>query len=96
MRKSVLDVPKESKLINKQPLLGQAPTAAGEKDAVHVAIVGVRAAHFLNAGDLVGINEHGEASRQENKKIGVVDPFRRKSTPRGELVWLPSHLEKLI
>ena len=75
--------------INKRTLLGKPPETLGEKDAVHTAIVALRAGECLNRADWFKINEHGEAVEARNKKesVGVVDPFRDVMIPAGESFW---------
>ena len=63
--------------INKVKTLGKQPETLGEKDAVHVAIVSVRAGSYLDPGQKVGMNSDGEAV-WDNKGVGVVDPFLTK------------------
>lgn len=57
--------------------LGTVPKGDEGRDAVHVAIVPVRAAERLEGGSPVRLNSDGmaEACRAEDA-IGVVDPFR--------------------
>ena len=63
--------------------LGGLPPQNNTRDAVHVAIVAVKAARDLMPGDHVSI----DGSRQ-GKKIGIVDPFRDGIIKEGELFWL--------
>ena len=73
-------------MINKKNVLGKAPEAVGDKDAIHVAIVSVRAAGFIEPGKQVKLNEFNEAE-QCQKGVGAADPFR-KSITTGDIFWL--------
>ena len=80
-------------MINKKNVLGKTPQELGEKDAIHVAIVAVRADGVIHAGARVGMNEFGEAfeTYRSDKKVGVgvADPFRKnKIIATGEVFWL--------
>jgi len=74
-------------VINKKNVLGKEPHELGDKDAIHVAIVAVRASHLIKPGDRCGLNEFGEALRQA-AGVGVADPFRREPIARGQSFWL--------
>lgn len=74
--------------INKKALLGNAPIELGVKDAVHVAIVSLRAGQALNPGDHITLNADREAVKAEPKKaFGIVDPFLTEAVPRGTAFW---------
>ena len=77
-------------MINKKNLLGRAPLDAGDKDAIHVAIVAVRAANAIEPGQRCSLNEHREAIavRLGDKGVGIADPFRKGTILRGELFWM--------
>ena len=74
-------------MINKKNLLGKTPHELGDKDAVHVAIVAVRAACLIEPGARCGLNEHREAT-PDAKGCGVADPFRKDSITTGQSFWL--------
>jgi hypothetical protein len=74
-------------MINKKNVLGKAPEELGDKDAIHVAIVAVRAANVISPGERVGLNEHREAVSNP-KGVGVADPFRKGNITRGQHFWL--------
>jgi hypothetical protein len=74
-------------VINKKNVLGKTPVELGTKDAIHTAIVSVRAAKIIQPGERCGINEFGEAEPTGAKWVGVADPFR-DSIARGESFWL--------
>jgi hypothetical protein len=73
-------------MINKKDFLSQPPIELGIKDAVHVAIVSVRAGQHLSPGDECTMNEHGEAIK--GKGLGVVSPFVRGDVLCGQSFWL--------
>lgn len=74
-------------MINKKNLLGKKPQELGDKDAIHVAIVAVRAGLTVHPGARCGINEHREAV-PDDKGVGVADPFLKAPVMRGESFWL--------
>lgn len=71
-------------MINKKILLGKVPQELGMKDAVHVAIVSVRAAEAMEPGTKCSMNADGEAETNNSKSIGVADPFLKKTILRGD------------
>lgn len=74
--------------INKRALLGTKPVELGIKDAIHVAIVSLRAARKLEPGESFRLNEGGEAVSCNSKdSLGVVDPFLKKNVLRNEMFW---------
>jgi len=74
-------------MINKKNLLGKQPFDLGIKDAIHTAIVSVRAARPLQPGQRCGLNEHGEAVPDKNGP-GVADPFLKSPILLGQAFWL--------
>lgn len=74
-------------MINKMNLLGKPPDELGTKDAVHVAIVAVRAAGPISPGERCGLNDKREATR-DAKGPGVADPFRKDRILTGQTFWL--------
>lgn len=74
-------------MINKKNLLGKVPIELGIKDAIHTAIVSVRAGKPIQPGERCKMNELREAI-PDGKGVGVADPFRRGSIARGEWFWL--------
>lgn len=72
-------------MINKKNFLGSAPVELGTKDAVHVAIVSVRAGAPIKPGQRCSINEFGEAV--PGKGPGVANPFVGE-IGKGEPFWL--------
>jgi hypothetical protein len=74
-------------MINKKNLLGKKPQELGDRDAIHVAIAAVRAAHVLTPGQTVTLNEFKEAVG-DPKGQGIVDPFRKGLIQRGDPFWM--------
>jgi hypothetical protein len=74
-------------MINKKNVLGKEPMELGDKDAIHVAIVAVRAARLISPGERCGLNEHREAV-PDSKGVGVADPFLKANIVRGQVFWL--------
>lgn len=66
--------------------LGKSPNAEGIRDAVHVAVISVVAAHDLAPGERISLADTTLGGPVE--KIGIVDPFRVKPVQRGDLFWL--------
>jgi hypothetical protein len=59
------------------------------RDAIHVAIAPVVAAHELEVGQHVGLNKEGEASCVDSPTIGIVDPYlNREFVGKGDRFWL--------
>lgn len=61
-----------------QPKLGQLIEGEAHRDAVHVAVVPIRANRVLKPGERVGVLEGGELATNDLDRvepIGVVDPF---------------------
>ncbi len=82
-------------MINKKQFLGHKPVELGQKDAVHVAIVSVRAAQYIQPGQRCKLNEFGEAIPGNGP--GIADPFV-KEINRGEYFWLllnPTEVENI-
>lgn len=74
-------------MINKKNLLGKQPAELGIKDAIHVAIVAVRAASPIKPGQRCGMNKEREAVANE-KGCGVADPFHKGNIGTGQVFWL--------
>jgi hypothetical protein len=71
--------------------LGTIITASEKRDAIHLAVENVVAAHRLKAGDHVGLDEYGRATylgTNELKMVGIVDPFVETSVLPGQHFWL--------
>ena len=73
----------------KHPNIGQLIEGEESRDAIHVAIAPVTAAHTLIAGRHVSIDATGQASEHTGKpSIGIIDPFLKRSVEKGEKCWL--------
>lgn len=69
-------------------VLGREPEVFGEKDAVHVPIVSVRAGQYLIPGLPCSLDGRGEAQLNKINPIGIIDPFRQSDIEKGQLCWL--------
>lgn len=58
------------------------------RDAVHVAVLPLRAAHPLIPGQHVGLTSDGRASVEISDKIGIVDPYLARPLREDEKFWL--------
>lgn len=74
-------------MINRKNHFGKVPAELGVKDALHVAIVSVRAGQAIKPGQSCDFNEHREAVPSD-KGVGVADPFRKGTIFVGESFWL--------
>jgi hypothetical protein len=74
-------------VINKKNVLGKSPSDLCLKDAIHVAIVSVRAAVLIKPGDRCGLNSFNEAV-PDPKGPGVADPFLKQSITTGQSFWM--------
>lgn len=82
--------------INKKTFLGKVPVELGLKDAVHVAIVSLRAGQALSPGDSIKMNANGEAIWCNAKEsFGVVDPYRTNKIPRGGYFWCQMNMDEI-
>jgi hypothetical protein len=81
-------------MINKKNLLGKTPHELGTKDAIHTAIVAVRAAQLIKPGQRCGLNEFNEAIPSD-KGPGVADPFLRAKITTGQVFWLLLGLDEV-
>ncbi len=75
------------------PNLGNLANDGARRDAVHVAVAPVVAAHSLPPGHHVGLNADGHAialsnNRRTAETIGIVDPFLGHLVDKGECFWL--------
>lgn len=73
--------------------LGTKPNGNEGKDAVHIAIIPIRAAERVFSGMEVFINKDGEANRclSNEMAVGIVDPFLNKKddmVEKGSYFWL--------
>lgn len=68
--------------------LGRIITIEQSRDAIHIAVAPVIAAHTLIAARHVGIDQHGHATEHSGEQIGIVDPFLKVSIEKGQTFWL--------
>lgn len=68
--------------------LGTIPGEDCERDAVHVAVIPMVAAHDMLPGHRVGIDIQGRADSQANPHVGIVDPFLRGAVTAGTRFYL--------
>lgn len=84
-------------MINKKNHLGRKPEKLGIRDAIHTAIVALRAGCFLRRADYIKINTDGEAVCSSMKdSVGVVNPFLKESCLRaGDWFWAVMNMEDI-
>jgi len=58
------------------------------RDAIHLAVEPVIAAHNMDAGAHIGLLPDGRASEFAPKHLGIVDPFLTDGVVAGERFWL--------
>lgn len=72
-----------------KPNIGQKIMGEELRDAIHIAIAPVIAAHKLVAGRNIGFDKDGKASATKTDKyIGIVDPFLTSPVEKGEKFWM--------
>lgn len=81
-------------MINKKNVLGKAPFDLGEKDAIHVGIVSVRAGAPIHPGQKCSLNDRREAVPNSDG-IGVADPFLKSKIAKGQNFWLLISQDKI-
>jgi hypothetical protein len=59
-----------------------------KRDAIHLAVEPVIAAHMMEPGAHVGLMPDGRASELVDKKVGIVDPFLDRDVVAGDRFWL--------
>jgi len=67
--------------------LGTIIDSTAGRDAIHLAVEPVIAAHELNPGQDVGLRADGRAGYSD-KPLGIVDPFLKRPVEAGERFWL--------
>jgi len=75
----------------KEAKLGEIITETGEqnqRDAVHIAVVPVKASKILSPGQRVGVTPDGTATDQSATPVGIVDPFLFDFIEPGQVFWL--------
>lgn len=68
--------------------LGQIIEGEAQRDAIHVAVAPIEAAHKLWPGEEVGLTADGKASKLIVQKVGIVDPFLKVMVAPEERFWL--------
>ena len=58
------------------------------RDAIHLAVEPVIAAHNMDPGAHVGLMDDGRASEIAEKHVGIVDPFLTDGVCAGDRFWL--------
>ena len=77
--------------MEKGPHLGQLIEEGDRsRDASHIAVAPVTAAHRLSPGEHVGLVEEGnlELVGTSANKIGIVDPFLKQAVEPGQRFWM--------
>lgn len=75
--------------MNNPPKLGTILRGTETRDAIHIAITPIIAAHFLRPGTRVGVDDSGKANANgEYPTLGIVDPFLQKPVQDGETFYL--------
>lgn len=74
-------------MINRKNHLNIPPDQPGIRDAVHVAIVSVRAACAIAPGERCGLNKFNEAVPSQAGP-GICNPFLRENVIAGDHFWL--------
>lgn len=70
--------------MNEQPKVGKLLYSKARRDAIHVAVLPVIAAHTLRPGEHVGISYEFDGLHfvgDVDDKIGIVDPFLTDTVP---------------
>lgn len=73
--------------------LGSIHTRSEQRDAIHLAVEPVIAAHKLKIGEDIGLKDgkavsHKYTKNREVKLLGIVDPFLKNDVEEGESFWL--------
>lgn len=74
----------------KEAKLGEVITEIGEqnqRDAVHIAVVPIKAHARLRPAESIGVSVDGKTT-EYSISIGIVDPFLTKNVEPGETFWL--------
>lgn len=72
--------------------LGQLTTIDTPRDAIHVAVIPMKAATDLDAGSPV--NQHGWKS--DYAPVGIVDPFLTRVVKKGEVFWCMLYPKSIV
>lgn len=74
--------------IKHEPEIGKLITGEAFRDAIHIAVVPLKAFRSLNPGEHVGLTENGEADNLSESLVGIVDPYLPNRVPRGGMFYL--------
>jgi hypothetical protein len=74
--------------MSEQLKLGQIIDAPQHRDAIHIAVVPMTAAHTLHRGERVKAHNGNAVTALPDESIGVVDPFLRENVLQGQQFWL--------
>lgn len=67
------------------------PGAQNQRDAVHIAVVPVRATYGIDPGQRIGVTPDGleaDADCDASQYVGIADPFLGSRIKRGQTFWL--------
>lgn len=78
----------DSKPVDALATLGTIIDETQKRDAIHLAVIPLRAGHRLFAGQDVGIGNDGRASAAAQTLLGIVDPFLKSPAQPDEWFWL--------
>ena len=83
------DYTKHSVTTDALSTLGSIITPNEKRDAIHLAVEPVEAAHKLYAGmDVKLVDGRAERAYDESEGVGIVDPFLKSPVHVGEMFWL--------
>lgn len=68
--------------------LGKVHQYDEKRDAIHLGVEPVVAAHTLKPGQHIGFDKNGKASKSAKELLGIVDPFLKAPVNKGEKFWL--------
>lgn len=75
--------------------LGMIIDPSQKRDAIHLAVEPVTAAHDLVPGQDIGILSSGLASADALPLLGIVDPFLKETVEQGQMFWLVVYPRKI-
>lgn len=70
--------------------LGELLRGGEQRDAIHIAVAPVVAAHSLSPGEVIGFVRDGDTELVGESKapLGIVDPYLKAPVRKGERFWL--------
>lgn len=75
------------KLVDAQQSIGEILVGEARRDAVHFALLPIKAARHLAPGAHVGVDQDGKATN-DGPHLGIVDPFLKVMVQPGQRFWL--------